>query len=106
MTAAVVNLRAPRDLPDLRFDGLASLLYVDRRGAPENRQLGFDTEGKVRLLAAIAGTARRVAAPRQWISEVNWPLREGPHSPAGKSVAVDEEAQARNRTPSPGTSTA
>ena len=26
--------------------------------------------------------------------EVNWPLREGPHSPAGKSVAVDEEAQA------------
>ena len=94
VTAAVVNLRAPRDLPDLRFDGLASLLYVDRRGAPENRQLGFDTEGKVRLLAAIAGTARRVAAPRQWISEVNWPLREGPHSPAGKSVAVDEEAQA------------
>ena len=94
VTAAVVNLRAPRDLPALRFDGLASLLYVDRRGAPENRQLGFDTDGKVRLLAAIAGTARRVAAPRQWISEVNWPLREGPHSPAGKSVAVDEEAQA------------
>jgi hypothetical protein len=49
---------------------------------------------KVRLLAAIAGTARRVASPRQWISEVNWPLREGPHSPAGKSVSVDEEAQA------------
>ena len=83
-----------RASPTLAFDGLASLLYVDRRGAPENRQLGFDTEGKVRLLAAIAGTARLVVSDRQWISEVNWPLREGPHSPAGKSVAVDEEAQA------------
>ncbi len=94
VTAAVVNLRSPAGLPELTFDGLASLLYVDRRGAPENEQLGFDTPGKVQVLAAIAGTARRVRAARQWIPEVNWPLREGPHSPAGKSVAVDEEAQA------------
>jgi hypothetical protein len=92
--AMVVNLRSPRPAQDFRFDGLASLLYVDRRGAPENRQLGFDTAGKVRLLAAIAGTGRRLDTGRQWISEVNWPLREGPHSPAGKSVAIDEEAQA------------
>lgn len=94
ITAAVVNLRSPAGLPELAFDGLASLLYVDRRGAPENEQLGFDTPGKVLLLAAIAGTARRVTSARHWISEFNWPLREGPHSPAGKSVAVDEEAQA------------
>lgn len=94
VTAAVVNLRSPAGLPELLFDGLASLLYVDRRGAPENRQLGFDTPGKVQALSAIAGTARRLSSCRQWISEVNWPLREGPHSPAGKSVAVDEEAQA------------
>lgn len=102
VTAAVVNLRMPRRaalhsgqaLPPLAFDGLASLLYVDRRGAPENRQLGFDTVEKIRLLTAIAGTARRVRAARQWISEVNWPLREGPHSPAGRSVAVGEEEQA------------
>ncbi|MEO8275115.1 MAG: lipopolysaccharide kinase InaA family protein [Thermoanaerobaculia bacterium] len=90
VTAAVMNLGHPA----LRFDGLASLLYVDRRGAPENRQLGFDTVEKVRLLTAIGGTARRVASARQWISEVNWPLREGPHSPAGRSVAVDETSQA------------
>lgn len=94
VTAAVVNLRPPESYPALRFDGLASLLYVDRRGAPENRQLGFDTAGKIRLLAAIGGTARLVSSSRQWISEVNWPLREGPYSPAGKSVAVDEAAQA------------
>ena len=89
-TAAIVN----RKHPALRLDGLASLLYVDRRGAPENEQLGFDTEGKVRLLAAIAGTGRLVDSGRQWISEVNWPLREGPHSPAGKAVSVGEEEQA------------
>jgi hypothetical protein len=32
--------------------------------------------------------------PRSWITEVNWPLWEGPHSPAGRLVAVDEETQA------------
>lgn len=89
-TAAVVNRRHPT----LRFDGLASLLYVDRRGAPENRQLGYDSEDKVTLLAAIAETSRLVVGGRQWISEVNWPLAEGPHSPAGRKVAVDEETQA------------
>jgi hypothetical protein len=89
-TAAVVNRRRA----GLAFDALASLLYVDRRGAPENRQLGYDTADKVTLLAAIAETSRLVGRRRQWITEVNWPLREGPHSPAGKSVAVDEPTQA------------
>ena len=87
-TAALLNL--PR-CPD--FDAVASLLYVDRRGAPENKQLVFDTVGKVALVRAIAETARH-GAPRSWITEVNWPLREGPHSPAGRSVSVDEENQA------------
>jgi hypothetical protein len=90
VTAAVVNRRHP----SLRFDALASLLYVDRRGAPESRQLGFDSADKVTLLAAIAQTARRIGRPRQWITEVNWPLAEGPHSPAGRAVAVDEPTQA------------
>jgi len=89
-TAAVVDRRHA----SLRFDALASLLYVDRRGAPENSQLGFDTVDKVAVLAAIAGTSRLVTSERQWITEVNWPLREGPHSPAGRKVAVDEATQA------------
>jgi len=90
VTAAVVN----RHHPTLGFDALASLLYVDRRGAPENRQLGFDTVDKVTLLAAIAETGRRIGRRRQWITEVNWPLAEGPHSPAGRAVAVNEAVQA------------
>ena len=104
---ATVGMVNYPDLP--RLDGLASLLYVDRRGAPEARQMGFDAADKATLLQAIADTAGHVGAeplagepggtggngrPESWITEVNWPLREGPHSPAGKLVAVDEEAQA------------
>ncbi|RLE19897.1 MAG: hypothetical protein DRJ65_19370 [Acidobacteria bacterium] len=79
------------------FDAVASLLYVDRRGAPENPQMGLDTVGKITLLKAVCDTARHTK-PRSWITEVNWPLWEGPHSPAGRSVSVDEEAQANYLT--------
>jgi hypothetical protein len=87
--AAVLNLRRLK----MRFDAVAALLYVDRRGAPENFQAGLDTVGKVVLLKAIAETAKN-STGRCWITEVNWPLWEGPHSPAGKDVSVDEESQA------------
>ena len=79
--------------PGLHFDIVSSLLYVDRRGAPENRQMGLDTVGKVTLLRAIADVGR-CSSSRCWITEVNWPLWEGPHSPAGKTVSVGEEEQA------------
>lgn len=88
-TAAILNI--PR--PGVFFDILASLLYVDRRGAPENRQLGFDTVDKVIQLKALAETSPACGG-RSWITEFNWPLWEGPHSPAGRRVAVDEETQA------------
>ena len=87
-TASVLNLEG---CP--RFDAVASLLYVDRRGAPENRQLGFDSVDKVLLVQAIADTAR-ASEGRSWITEVNWPLWEGPHSPAGKTASVSEAHQA------------
>lgn len=89
-TAGLLNRRRP----GLAFDAVSALLYVDRRGAPENRQAGFDTVDKVVLLRALAETGRNAASPRCWITEVNWPLLEGPHSPAGRSVSVDEETQA------------
>lgn len=89
VTASILNLRDT----DLYFDILSSLLYVDRRGAPEQSQLGFDTVGKSVLLQAIAETARNCGS-RSWVTEVNWPLWEGPHSPAGRTVSVDQEAQA------------
>ena len=77
-----------------RFDILASQLYVDRRGAPENRQLGFDLAGKLAVLRSLARRAPDCASGRSWVTEFNWPLAEGPHAPAGRDVAVGEDAQA------------
>jgi tRNA A-37 threonylcarbamoyl transferase component Bud32 len=91
VTAGVLNLRRA----GFHLDAVSALLYVDRRGAPENRQAGLDTVDKVVLLKAIAETARN-STGRTWITEVNWPLREGPHSPAGRDVSVDEETQANH----------
>jgi hypothetical protein len=93
-TVAVLNRR--RRTPEghaLHFDIVSALLYVDRRGAPENRQAGLDTVDKVTLLKAVAQTARS-SGDRCWVTEFNWPLWEGPHSPAGRDVSVDEESQA------------
>ena len=89
-TAALVHTGRPEH----RFDILASQLYVDRRGAPENRQLGFDLAGKLAVLSALARRAPDCASGRSWVTEFNWPLKEGPHAPAGRDVAVDEDAQA------------
>ena len=89
-TAALIHTRLPEHL----FDILGSQLYVDRRGAPENRQLGFDLAGKLAVLRALARRAPDCASDRSWVTEFNWPLQEGPHAPAGRDVAVDEETQA------------
>ena len=96
LTIAALNLPGA----GFHFDAVSSLLYVDRCGPPEGRQVGFDTIDKVRLLRAIADTAinrtgdRAAGRGRCWITEMNWPLWEGPHSPAGRKVSVDEDTQA------------
>lgn len=66
-----------------RFDALSHHLYVDRRGAPENRQAGFSTLEKCALARAIADWAPS-CEPRLIVSEVNWPiLGTGEYSPVG-----------------------
>jgi len=89
--ATIAHLFRPSE--GIFFDAVASLLYVDRRGAPENTQLGLDTQGKLRFLKAICENSP-ITSGRSWVTEVNWPLWEGPHSPAGRCVSVDEETQA------------
>mgnify|MGYP001765155359 CR=1 FL=1 len=59
---------------DVRFHALSQHLYVDRRGAPENRQGPFDLVGKCALLRAYART-RGFADDRLVVSETNWPLQ-------------------------------
>jgi len=76
--------------PGFRFQALAQHLYVDRRGAPENRQGGFGALEKFALARAIA---RRSPAceDRLIVSEVNWPLEGmGVHSPVGAPYVSTE----------------
>lgn len=77
------------------FDGIAALLYVDRRGSPDNRQYGhFDLRRKVLLLRAVAEGVGHPPVPIH-LTEFNWPLcGTGGHSPAGRDVQIDERRQA------------
>lgn len=73
------------------FAKLSSLLYVDRRGGPENSQYGFDLVRKLRLLKAIATEFSSPAIPL-WITEMNWPLKTpGEYSPVTVKQGYSEE---------------
>jgi hypothetical protein len=78
------------------FDGVAALLYVDRRGSPDNVQYAhFDLRRKILLLRAVIQASGHPAVPIH-LTEFNWPLLgSGKHSPAGEHVQTDEEGQAR-----------
>lgn len=85
--------------------GLAAELYVDRRGAPENRQGKFDAVGKLRLFRALASTCPAMDG-RLVVTEFNWPLAgtgewspvgapyvsPGPRGPGDPSVAEKDAA--------------
>lgn len=78
----------------IRFDALASLLYVDRRGAPENTQAGCDLPCKINLLAAMALLSPRTSRTL-YLTETNWPLTgTAPYAPTSEKECVDEEAHA------------
>lgn len=73
-----------------KIDILSALLYVDRRGAPENRQLGCDLPCKINLLDALRATF----LPEQpiFITETNWPLSNtAPFAPTSEYECVDED---------------
>lgn len=84
----------PAVLAEVNFDKISSLLYVDRMGAPEEKQFGWDTSKKIALLKAVVdGSAKR--SQDLWITEVNWPLKgTGKYSPASGKPNVSEEEQA------------
>lgn len=76
------------------YDGYGLQLYVDRRGAPENTQSGFNFLNKVNLIAIMRQFSWK-AKGGLWISEMNWPLRDsGKFSPCKGRALVDEQTQA------------
>jgi hypothetical protein len=79
----------------LRFDKVAALLYVDRRGAPENTQMGiYNTTKKIDFLYGLARLSKKVN-PRILVTEVNWPISNtAPWAPTSETECVDEQTYA------------
>lgn len=82
---------------DIKFDTLSSLLYVDRRGAPQNTQIGiFDTKNKIDMLYSLVKLSPKVKTNQIYITEVNWPLSgTAPYAPTSEHECVSEELYAQ-----------
>ncbi|WP_152184669.1 glycosyl hydrolase [Sulfurimonas indica] len=77
-----------------KYDGIAALLYVDRRGAPENTQLGFSLTDKLALLSTMVWLSPKTKQELH-ITEVNWPLSgTAPYAPTSEYECVSEEVYA------------
>ena len=78
---------------DISYDKLSSLLYVDRRGAPSNTQMGiFDTNNKINMLYSLVKMSPKMKTDDIYITEVNWPLSNtAPYAPTSELECVDEE---------------
>jgi hypothetical protein len=76
---------------NINYDKLSSLLYVDRRGAPENTQTAiFDTNRKIDFLYALAKISRQ-SSNDILITEANWPISNtAPWAPTSETECVSE----------------
>ncbi len=75
-------------LSNIKLDAVSTLLYVDRRGAPENLQYGFDLVSKINLLSSMVFLKKRVPI---YITETNYPLSNcAPYAPTSEKECVDE----------------
>jgi len=78
----------------IKYDIFTSLLYVDRRGSPENKQMGFDLKKKIHLLRAIM-TLSPKTTNKLYITEANWPLKNtAPYAPTSEKECISPETYA------------
>lgn len=76
------------------YDGVAALLYVDRRGAPENIQMGFNLQDKISLLSTMVWLSPK-SNHELHITETNWPISgTAPYAPTSERECVSEELYA------------
>ena len=82
---------------DISFDKLSALLYVDRRGAPQNTQMGiFDTKNKIDMLYSLVRLSPKMKSDDIYITEVNWPLSNtAPYAPTSEKECVSEDDYAK-----------
>ena len=77
-----------------RYNGISALLYVDRRGAPENAQMGFTLSDKIALLSTMTWLSRKVDQELH-LTETNWPISNtAPYAPTSERECVDLESYA------------
>ncbi len=80
------------NLYNYRYDATSSLLYVDRRGAPENAQMGFNLSDKIALLSTMVWLSPKTKHSIH-ITETNWPITgTAPYAPTSEYECVDEES--------------
>jgi len=78
----------------IKYDGTAALLYVDRRGAPENLQFIFALADKIAWLSTIVWLSPKSSHDLH-ITETNWPLSgTAPYAPTSEHECVSEKLYA------------
>ncbi|WP_294961858.1 glycosyl hydrolase [Sulfurimonas sp.] len=74
-----------------KYDGIASLLYVDRRGAPENTQMGFSLSDKIAYLSTMIWISPKTKQ-ELYITETNWPITgTAPYAPTSEHECISEK---------------
>jgi hypothetical protein len=77
-----------------KYDGISALLYVDRRGAPENTQMGFTFADKIALLSTMVWISLKTKQELH-ITEANWPISNtAPFAPTSEYECVSENLYA------------
>ena len=70
------------------YDKFSSLLYVDRRGSPENLQMGLDLIKKIKLLYSMVILSPK-SSNKIVITETNWPIsNSAPYAPTSEKECV------------------
>ncbi len=88
------NIHALFNFFKIKYDAVSALLYVDRRGAPENTQMGFDLTSKIHLLFSLASLSPK-SKNDIIITETNWPLTgTAPYAPTSEHECIDEDLYA------------
>jgi len=77
-----------------KYNAVSSLLYVDRRGAPENTQIGFSLSDKIALLSTLVWLSPKTKHELH-ITETNYPLSNtAPFAPTSEHECIDEDEYA------------
>ena len=77
-----------------KYNGISSLLYVDRRGAPEHMQIGFALSDKIAWLSTMVWLSPKTTQSLH-ITETNWPITgTAPYAPTSEHECVSEELYA------------